>query len=110
MIFISPVSVNSDSRRTLTNLLRRDIKDINVCEAKKGCILGNHYHKLTDEYFYIVRGTCLVHSGDNSQIVNKRSLFLIEPNIKHSVECLTDVTYLTFLSEPFNESNPDIYK
>ena len=110
MKVLEPVSINKDSRRTLKNLLRTDIKDINVYEAKKGCTLGNHYHKHTIEYFYITRGTCIVRTGTNVEIVNKGTLFVVKPNTTHSIECLTDASFLTFLTEPYNSDEPDLYK
>lgn len=107
---LQPLKISRDGRRILTNLLKTDIKDINFYEASKGALLGNHLHKNTTEYFFITKGTCLVTSGDKREIVNRKNLFAIKPNTKHSIECLTDVAFLTFLSEPFDESAPDLHK
>lgn len=107
---LAPLSVVADNRRTLTNLLQADIKDVNFYEAKRGAVLGNHYHKNTKEYFFITKGSCLVNSGTANEIVNKKSLFVVHPNTPHAIECLTDVNFLTFLSEPYDARKPDIYK
>lgn len=110
MEILKPLKVYKDSRRTLVNLVNADIKDVNFYEASKGSTLGNHYHKNTTEYFFITKGTCLVTSGTTSAVVNKQTLFVVHPNTRHSIECLTDLNFITFLSEPFDESKPDIYK
>ena len=109
MQIIEPIAIVKDSRRTLTHLLRANIQDINFCEAKRGAKLGNHKHLKTTEYFYITKGTCMVTIGSDEKIVNKGTLFAVPLNIKHTVECLTDVNYLTFLTEKFDYDNPDIH-
>lgn len=110
MIFLKPLSVVKDSRRTLSNLFRADIKDVNFYEAKKGSVLGNHYHKKTDEYFFIVKGICLVHTPSNKKMAMKGALFVIKPPMNHSIECITDCSFITFLTEPYDSINPDIFK
>lgn len=107
---LKPLSQISDSRRTLSHLLTDTIRDINHYEAKKGAVLGNHYHKKTDEYFYITRGSCLVRAGKSDKVFNRGAMFVIRPQIMHSIECLTDLEFLTFLTEPFDEHNPDLHK
>lgn len=108
---------HSDERRTLTQLFSGDIKQVNVYEAKKNSVLGNHYHKSTTEYFYISRGTVYVEchrqgtpSVGESKLLDAGSTFKIEPGYVHTVECMTDVTMLTFLSQPYTNDNPDTFK
>lgn len=107
---LSPLSVSSDHRRTISNILRAQIKDVNFYEAKKGAVLGNHFHKNTKEYFFITKGSCIVRSGDEKNIVCKHGIFVVEPNTKHSIECVTDLNFLTFLTEAYDEKNPDVHK
>ena len=109
MEFIKPV-VSKDNRRILSNLLKADIKDINYWEARKGSILGNHYHRKTVEYFFITKGSGLLTLDDKRHLIIKGSFFKVKPLEKHSIECLSNLNFLTFLSEPYDESNPDIYK
>lgn len=107
MKLISPEFVHEDTRRKLTQLFTADIKQVNIYEAKKDSNLGDHYHKETDEYFYILKGGVLY---NNSRLLGKGDLFAVFPEEKHSIYCLTDVTFMTFLTKPFDKENPDLWK
>lgn len=106
MRIIYPEFEHKDHRRKLTQLFTADIKQINSYDIKKGSILGNHYHKETHEYFYITKGTVLL---NNHNIFNKGALFVIEPMEKHTIDCLTDVGLITFLTKPYTKENTDTY-
>ncbi len=110
MEFLKPLTRVQDARRSLTNLFRADIKDVNFYDAKLGTTLGDHFHKTTSEYFFIVKGTCIVHSEGSSRVATKGEIFLVKPLERHSIECITDVKFLTFLTEPYDHNNPDIHK
>lgn len=106
MQLLNPEFKHSDARRTLTQLFTFPIKQVNEYHAKKGAILGNHYHKQTTEFFHITKGT-LVYNGD--RILNKGITFVVKPGEKHCLECLTDVSMLTFLSKPYTKEDTDTY-
>lgn len=110
MTELEPLSILSDHRRTLTNLFRDDIKDVNFYEAKKGAILGNHYHKKTKEYFYILKGACIVTSGDKREPKMRGDLFVVHPGFRHQIECLSNLDFMTFLTEAYDANDPDICK
>lgn len=107
MQILAPEFVHADNRRSLKQLLTENIKQINHYEAAKGSILGNHYHKKTSEYFYIVKGSILY---NNLKILNRNTLFLVEPGEMHTIKCLTEVNMLTFLTKPYTHDDPDIFK
>ena len=100
-------SVHEDERRRITQLFTANIKQVNVYDAKKGSVLGNHYHKETDEYFYIVRGTVMY---NESRIFETGDLFVVYPQEMHTISCLTDTKFMTFLSRPYKEDDKDIWK
>ncbi len=111
MRILSSESIQKDSRREIHQLLTADIKQINFYEATRGSILGDHYHKITHEYFYITKGTFMAKIGSNSFPVNPGSLFRVDPGEKHTLEALTNkASFMTFLSEPYDSIKPDIYK
>jgi len=98
---------HSDNRRTLTQLLTESVKQVNVYEANHGAELGNHFHKETLEYFYIVRGV-LKYNGH--QVVKKGDIFYPELGEKHTLKVVSDkATFLTFLTKPYSKENPDTY-
>ena len=116
MKILFPEFRDIDSRRSLTQLFTGDMKQVNIYHAKKGSYLGNHYHKETNEMFYVIKGSFVLRHKDagmdlqKEQIFNKGQIFLIRPYETHEVECLTNTTFLTFLDFPYDQNNPDIHK
>lgn len=111
MKILSSEFVSKDGRRELKQLLTADIKQVNHYEASKGAVLGDHYHRTTKEYFYITKGTFMVQISSNSFAANPGFFFRVDPFEKHTLEALTDkAAFLTFLSEPYDNARPDLYK
>ena len=100
-------SLHDDERRRITQLFTATINQVNVYDAKKGASLGDHYHKETTEYFYIVRGT-VIYNGE--RIFETGDLFVVYPQEMHTIKCLTDTKFMTFLSRPYKEDDKDIWK
>ena len=113
---LEPEFTHSDSRRILTQLVTDNIKQVNSYQVNKGCILGNHYHKDTNEYFYITKGSfaLFMHPCGSkkaiSRILNKQSFFVARSGYVHSLEALTNGEFLTFLTKPFDQKEPDIWQ
>ena len=107
MKLLSPEFTDKDSRRILKQLFTAPIAQVNEYHAKKGSTLGDHFHNETTEYFHVTKGTLLY---NNEQVVNRGHTFVVEPKERHSLYCLTDVSMLTFLSKPYPQEEPDIYK
>ena len=115
MNFIEPEFIDINSKRTLTQLLTSDIKQVNVYHAFQGAILGGHYHKETVEHFYITKGSFKVSIQKDNQVsqfpVNKGMAFTVFPYERHTLVVLSQsASMLTFLSKPYNKDNPDIWK
>lgn len=113
---LPPEFEHTDSRRTLRQLVTADIKQVNTYQVTKGAILGEHYHKLTFEYFYIVKGSFLVvlrgigSRDKKSQVVGKEGLFRVAPFTIHTIEALTNGEFMTFLTKPYTKEHEDIYR
>lgn len=104
---LDPEFVHSDSRRTLTQLITDSIKQVNVYEANHGAELGNHFHKETIEYFYVVRGV-LKYNGH--QVIKKGDFFYPGLGETHTLKVVSDkATFLTFLTKPYSKEDPDIH-
>ena len=98
---------HSDSRRT--------IKQINTYYVKKGSTLGNHYHKETREYFFVMSGELYVdvhpvgsHETGSSAVYTEGDFFLVEPGEVHKFDAITDVKMMTLLTNSYQE-NPDTH-
>lgn len=107
MIILAPEDHHYDDRRKLVQLLTADIKQINVYQAKKNAILGEHFHVETTEYFYIVKGLV---NYNKLKILPQGTLFMVNPGETHRLKCLMDTTLMTFLSRPYTKESPDIFK
>ncbi len=46
-----------DDRGELTQLVHDGFKQFNVLESRKGVMRGGHYHKVSTEAFFVVRGS-----------------------------------------------------
>lgn len=106
MEFLQPEYKHEDSRRKLYQLLTDNIQQVNLYDAKKGACLGNHYHKDTTEYFYVVKGSV---SYNDSQVVSAGQYFRVSPPENHMIRCLTPVKLMTFLTKPYTKEEPDIW-
>ena len=107
MKILSPEFIDSDKRRILTQLLTASLRQVNYYEAKSGSILGNHYHKETVEYFFLIEGSLIYNNGS---VIDGGTLFVVYPMEKHTLTCLTDIKMLTFLTKEYNQENPDVWK
>ena len=112
---LQPEFEHADSRRTLRQILTANIAQVNTYQVTKGAILGNHFHKETREFFYIMKGTFLVIlrklTGEStSQVVNKGTFFVVEPNNVHLVEALTNGEIMTMLTRAYTPESTDTYK
>lgn len=107
MVLLQPEFEHGDARRTLTQLLTADIKQVNLYTANKGSILGGHYHKETNEYFYLIKGKICY---NEERMLETGDMFVVYPQEVHTLECLTDVKLMSFLSRPYTEIEPDTWK
>lgn len=107
MIILAPEFIHGDNRRSLTQLLTADIKQINYYEAKKDAILGEHFHVETTEYFYLIEGKILY---NNLKEIYQNTLFVVNPDEVHVLKCLTDIRLMTFLTKAYDHDNPDLHK
>lgn len=104
-----------DERGILTEVILGDWKQINTLFSKYGTVRGNHYHKKTKEFFYIING------GVNFTLMNIRSkkeclftaiqndLIVIPTYHFHKLEFLSDTLMLSGYTIQYDPKKPDIY-
>jgi quercetin dioxygenase-like cupin family protein len=105
-----------DDRGDVTGLFNLvPLEEVNIISTRAGCKRGNHYHKTTSEFFYIISGQLhlLVESLEQKIIFNdvleEGALFLIEPDEIHTVTAITDVKWINGLDAKFSEKEPDFH-
>lgn len=85
-----------DERGEITDIIdRMDVNSITILSTKKGMVRGNHYHKKTTQYSYIIKGkfelfTQNVGEEIQSKIIEKGDLVVSLPNERHAFKALED--------------------
>ncbi len=106
---LHPDFVFNDERGTLTQITHDKFEQTNAVFTRKNAVRGNlHYHKESNEYFYIISGKIKVtaQSGESTETAefSTGDMFLIEKNIMHTFEYLDD-SYLVVMYDKRIEKN-----
>ncbi|MDC0459763.1 hypothetical protein OAM07_03315 [Crocinitomicaceae bacterium] len=107
---IVPLEINfEDDRGIIMDLLsKEEMNSATIITFKKGAIRGNHFHKFTLQYNYIIKGSLrYVYQKDNGPIGevilstdNKSRLNYSEPLEKHAMVALEDTEMLVLTMGP----------
>jgi len=95
-----------DERGDITDILAKDPVDfVTIITSKKGSTRGNHYHKLTYQYVYVLTGSirALAQHGDGpveAVVLQPGDLLLNVPYEKHALEALADSEFLVLTKGP----------
>ncbi len=96
----------------------RSGKQVTIYKRKAGTIAGNHFHQGKDpsrnpEYFFLIDGKLKLIAFTDShhceEIIESGTELIIGPNIKHSMEALTDIIFIEYRETVFDKDNPDTY-
>jgi len=113
---IKPNFVHEDDRGILREITRgHQWRQLNEYERKKGSIVGNHYHKTFEEFFFIIKGACtvkIVHMDTKKEEefkANEGDAFRIFQMEAHTIKFDEDTIFITLLSENFDSNSPDLH-
>tara|TARA_Y100000589_G_C27172555_1_gene637340 strand:+ start:2177 stop:2554 length:378 start_codon:yes stop_codon:yes gene_type:complete len=85
-----------DNRGIITDIITKERIDyVTIITNKKGAVRGNHYHKETVQYLYVLEGSILVASQFEGkeiekEILNEGSLLFNEAYERHAIKSLED--------------------
>ena len=85
-----------DNRGIITDIITKERIDyVTIITNKKGSVRGNHYHKETIQYLYVLEGSILVASQFEGkeiekEILNEGSLLFNEAYERHAIKSLED--------------------
>ena len=107
-----------DNRGIIMDLLeKKNINAITLITQNKGKVRGNHYHKKTIQWNYLLKGKILivaVKNGKKSKIVLNKKGDLVETSKKefHAIKALKNAEYLVFTQGPRGgkESENDTFR
>lgn len=95
-----------DERGVIIDLIEgEDINAVTAVTIKKGAVRGNHYHKETTQWNYVMSGKVKLISripGDEAveTILNKGDLAATFPNEHHAIEGMEDSDIIVFTKGP----------
>lgn len=95
-----------DNRGVIMDLLeKKNINAITLITQNKGKVRGNHYHKKTIQWNYLLKGKILivaVKNGKKSKIILNKKGDLVETTKKefHAIKALKNAEYLVFTQGP----------
>ena len=101
---IEPVYI--DERGSITDLINEKLNHVGIITSKKDSIRGNHYHKLSIQYNYILSGKIEISLAKKENPSEVKKVILgpgefisIQPGIIHKVIAIEDCTFLDLISE-----------
>ena len=97
--------IHRDNRGLIIDLLEKKINSITFITQKKGKIRGNHYHKKTIQWNYLLKGKILLvaqkkNSSIKKIILNVGDIVVTEKNEKHAIKALKNSEFLVFTQGP----------
>lgn len=87
---------HTDKRGNITDILDGIVVDsVTIVNSKKGAIRGNHYHKKTSQYSYVLDGKFKLYTQQKGKkikqkIVKKGDLVINPPYERHAFVALED--------------------
>lgn len=98
----------SDDRGDITDLVYKEEFDaVTLIKSKKGAIRGNHYHKETTQYSYILSGKIRAYSQKpdmkvESAVLEAGDMMLSRPFERHALHAIEDSVILIITKGPRN--------
>ncbi|HEX7992923.1 MAG TPA: cupin domain-containing protein [Streptosporangiaceae bacterium] len=105
MLKTSLVAAFEDDRGTITDLIEDAAYAVTVVKSNKGAIRGNHLHKLTDQWAYVLSGRLRVASGIGEVTAEAGDMVYTPPGEPHAWEALEDTVCVVFTLGPRSGSN-----
>lgn len=98
-----------DQRGELIQLVHTGYEQVNVLVSNAGVTRGGHYHKRSSEVFYVLNGsvrlTFTCGSRRAAQTFKKGDMFLIYPNVVHSMDFPEQCTMIGMYDRCVEEMN-----
>ena len=102
---------HKDSRGKISDLLnKKKISSITLITQKKGKIRGNHFHKKTIQWNYLLKGKIALYCKKKNQklkkiVLKKGDLVETAHNEAHAIKALQNSEFLVFTQGPRGGDN-----
>ncbi|HVD98834.1 MAG TPA: cupin domain-containing protein [Cytophagaceae bacterium] len=97
---------NSDEKGIMMDLIKEaSINSVSYITCKKGFVRGNHYHKYTTHYNYIISGKIMLvtqvgNHEPTKTILGKGNMYMTIPMEKHAYFALEDTELMVLAKGP----------
>jgi quercetin dioxygenase-like cupin family protein len=98
-------SVFRDKRGVIEDLIDGPIDAVTRITTKAGAVRGNHFHKLTTQWTYVVRGRLRMAHGGHQFVAHQGAMVTHEPGVRHAWKALEDSECLVFTRGPRSGEN-----
>ena len=112
-----PNFIRKDERGLFVEALNGIVwKNISYGIMKKGSVMGNHYHKKTSVYFFIIKGSVRIDSVDihakevQAITLQENEGVIFFPNHSHAITFTQDSIFIMGKSEKYDQNNPDTFE
>lgn len=112
---LAPDFAFEDIRGKLTQLVHGGYTQVNVLESRKGVLRGEHFHKVSREAFFVVRGQVEVTLKKNAERQTESfgpgDFFEVPPFVVHSLHFPEDCVLVALYDIPVEreDGTKDIY-
>lgn len=96
---------HKDKRGSITDLLeKKNINAITLITQKKGSVRGNHFHKKTIQWNYVLKGKLELYTKKKNRmirtILSKGEFAVTVKNESHAIMALQNTEFLVFTQGP----------
>jgi mannose-6-phosphate isomerase-like protein (cupin superfamily) len=93
--------------RSLLDLTNAPVQHQSLAEAAlpAGAATERHYHRVSEEFYFITQGTGLMEVEGQSREVSPGDAILIPPGAWHQITALTELRLLCMCAPPYQHSD-----
>ena len=114
---LKPYKLLQDARGMFLGIVNTGLwKELNYIETEAGQTRGGHYHRETEELFFILEGEIEIKITSLDGLIKhvftarKGHIFIVEPLEIHSFKCLTPSKWINVLSKKMDDKALDFYR
>ena len=114
---LCPVHTRRDNRGRLDEILNQGSwEGILLGDMKTGAVIGNHYHKRTECFFYLITGDASIDTINVKNLERSRGHLAAGQGVRlptytsHAIKFEEQSRFLLLKSRAYRESDPDTYE
>lgn len=101
-----PTNRHEDERRTLVEYIHDlPFRTSKVLFVKQDSVLGNHYHKLKDDIFFLVKGSGTYTIDGHEEIFSQGDCIFVKAGMRHSFKLFNGSILLESSTLPYDKGD-----